>query len=59
MWKVINREIRSVSLLKLRERVVFPKCETSEALCAKARYFKLMRLIEYNNYSEGTRCSAK
>ena len=43
-------------LLKLRERAVFPKCETSEGLCAKAR---LMCLIDYNNYSEGTRCFAK
>ena len=40
----------------LRERAVFPKCETSEGLCAKAR---LMCLIDYNNYSEGTRCFAK
>ena len=59
MCKVINKEIRSVSLLKLRERAVFPKCETSEGLCAKARDFKLMCLIEYNNYSERTRCFAK
>ena len=59
MCRVINKEIRSVSLLKLRERAVFPKCETSEGLCAKARDFKLTCLIEYNNYSEGTRCFAK
>ena len=32
-------------LLKLRERAVFPKCETSEGLCAEARDFKLMCLI--------------
>ena len=49
MSRVINKEIRSVSLLKLTERAVFPKCETSEGLCAKARDFKLMCLIEYNN----------
>ena len=42
-----------------RERAVFPKCETSEGLCAKARDFKLMCLIDYNNYSEGTRCFSK
>ena len=57
--RVINKEIRSVSLLKFRERAVFPKCETSEGLCAKARDFKLMCLIDCNNYSEGTRCFAK
>ena len=49
----------SKRLLKLRERAVFPKCETSEGLCAKARDFKLTSLNEYNNYSEGTRCFAK
>ena len=38
---------------------MFPKCETSEGLCAKAGDFKLMCLINYNNYSEGTRCFAK
>ena len=43
----------------LVERAVFPKCETREGLCAKARDFKLMCLIDYNNYSEGTRCFAK
>ena len=55
----LSTEIRSVSLLKFRERAVFPKCETSGGLCAKARDFKLMSLIDYNNYSEGTRCFAK
>lgn len=46
------------SLLKFRERVVFPKCETSEGLYAKARDFKLMCSIDCNNYLEGTRCFA-
>ena len=59
MYRIINKEIRSVSLLKLRERAVFPKHETSEELCANARDFKLTCLIEYNNCSEGTRCFAK
>ena len=61
MWRVINKEFRSVSLLKFRESAVFPKymSETSEGLCTKARDFKLMCLIDYNNYSEGTRCFAK
>ena len=54
-----TRRFESVSLLKFRERAVFPKCETSEGLCAKARDFKLMCLIDYNNYSEGLRCFAK
>ena len=51
--RVTNKEVRSVSL------AVFPKCETSEGLCAKARDFKLMCLTDYKNYSEGTRCFAK
>ena len=34
---------------------MFPKCETSEGLCAKARDFKLMCSIDYNNYLEETR----
>ena len=38
---------------------MFPKCETIEGLCAKARDFKLMCLIDYNNWSEGTRFFAK
>ena len=46
-------------LLKLRERAVFPKCETSEGLCATARDFKLMCSIDYNNYSKGTIYFAK
>ena len=46
------------SLLKFRERAVFPKCETSEGLCAKARDFKLMCSIDCNNFLEGTRCFA-
>ena len=46
----LSTEIRSVSLLKFRERAVFPKCEKSEGLCAKARDFKLLCLIDYNNY---------
>ena len=33
---------------------MLPKCETSERLCAKARDFKLMCSINYNNYLEGT-----
>jgi len=39
--KVVSTKIRSVSLLKFRERAVFPKCETSERLCANAKDFKL------------------
>ena len=35
---------------------MLPKCEASEGLCAKARDFKLMCSIDYNNYLEGTRC---
>lgn len=54
----LSTKIRSVSLLKFRERAVFPKCETSEGLCAKARDFKLMCSIDCNNYLEGTRCFA-
>ena len=46
----LSTKIRSISLLKFRERAVFPKCETSEGLCAKARDFKLMCSIDYNNY---------
>ena len=38
---------------------MFPKRETSEGLCAKAGDLKLMCSIDYNNYSEGTRCFAK
>ena len=56
VYEELSTKIRSVSLLKFRERVVFPKCETSEGLCAKARDFKLMYSIDYNNYLEGTRC---
>ena len=37
---------------------MFPKCETSEGLCAKARDFKLMCSIDCDNYLEGTRCFA-
>ena len=54
----LSTNIRSVSLLKFRERALFPKCETSEGLCVKARDFKLMSSIDYNNYLEGTRCFA-
>jgi len=54
----LSTKIRSVSLLEFKERAVFPKCETSEGLCAKARDFKLMYSIDYNNYLEGTRCVA-
>lgn len=54
----LSTKIRSVSSLKFRERAVFPKCETSEGLCAKARDFKLMCSIDYNNYLEGARCFA-
>ena len=38
---------------------MFPKCDTSEGFSAKARDFKLMCSIDYNNYSEGTSCLAK
>ena len=40
--KDLSTKIQSVSLLKFRGRAVFPKCETSEGLCTKARDFKLM-----------------
>jgi len=56
--KEVSTKIRSVRLLKFRERAVFPKCKTSEGLCANARDFKLMSSIDYNNYLEGTRCFA-
>ena len=56
VYEELSTKIRSVDLLKCRERAVFPKCETSEGLCAKARDFKLMCSIDYNNYLEGTRC---
>ena len=55
VYEELSTKIRSVNLLKFRERAVFPKCETSEGLCAKARDFKLMCSIDYNNYLEGTR----
>ena len=56
----LSTKIQSVSLLKFRERAVFPtcKCETSEGMCAKDSDFKLMSSINYNNYLEGTRCFA-
>ena len=54
----LSTKIRSVSLLKFRERAVFRKCETSEGLCAKARDFKLVCSIDCNNCLKGTRCSA-
>jgi len=56
--KEVSTKIRSISLLKFRERAVFPRCETSEGLCANARDFKLMSSIDYSNYLEGTRCFA-
>ena len=56
VYEELSTKIRRVNLLKFRERAVFPKCETSEGLCAKARDFKLMCWIDYNNYLEGTRC---
>ena len=55
----LSTKIRSVRLLKFRERAVFPKCETSEGLWAKARDFKFMCSIDYNNYLEGTRCFSR
>ena len=56
VYEELSTKIRSVNLLKFRERAVFPKCETSEELCAKARDLKLMCSINYNNYLDGTRC---
>jgi len=38
----LSTNIRSVSLLKFREREVFPKGKTSEGLVQKARHFKLV-----------------
>ena len=55
-YEELSTKIRSVNLLKVRERAVFPKCETSKGLCAKARDFKLICSIDYNNFLEGTRC---
>ena len=55
----LSTKIRSISLLKFRERAVFLKRETSEELCAKARDFKLVCSIDYNNYVEGTRCFSR
>ena len=59
VYKELSTKIRSVSLLKFRERALFPKFETSEGWCAKARDFKLMCLIDYNHYLEGTRCFSR
>ena len=59
VYEELSTKIRSVSLLKFRERAVFPKRETGEGLCTKARDFKLMCLIDYNNYLEGTRCFSR
>ena len=59
VYEELSTKIRSISLLTFRERAVFPKCETSEGLCAKARDFKLMCLVDYNNYLEGTRCFSR
>ena len=56
VYEELSTKIRSVNFLKFRERAVFPKCETSEGLWAKARDFKLMCSIDYNSYLEGTRC---
>ena len=39
-------------------KAVFPKCETSDGLCGKAKGFKFMCSINYNNYLEGIRCFA-
>ena len=50
--KEVSTKIRSVSLLKFRERAVFPKCETSEGLCAKARAkvgISSSCIIDYND----------
>ena len=33
VYEELSTKIRSVNLLKFRERVVFPKCETSEGSC--------------------------
>ena len=52
VYEELSTKIRSVNLLKFRERAVFPKCETSDGLCAKARDFKLMCSIDYNNKRE-------
>ena len=56
VYEELSTKIRSVNLLKVRERVVFPKCETSKGFCAKARNFKLRCSIDYNNCLEATRC---
>ena len=42
VYEELSTKIRSVNLLKFREGAVFPKCETSGRLCAKARDFKLV-----------------
>ena len=56
VYEELSTKIRSVSLLKFRERAVFAKCETRQGLCTKARDFKLMCSIDYHNYLKGTRC---
>ena len=38
---------------------MFPKCETSERLGSKAKDFKLMCSISYDNYLERTRSSSR
>ena len=59
VYEESSTKIRNVSLLKFRERAVFPKCETSEGLCATARDFKFMCSIDYNNYLEATKCFSR
>ena len=35
VYEELSTKIRSANLFKFRERAVFPKCETSEGLCAQ------------------------
>ena len=47
--KELSTKIWSISLLKFRERAAFSKCEIKEGLCGKARDFKLLGSIDYND----------
>ena len=51
----LSLNFNKLNLLKFRERAVFPKCETSEGLCAKARDFKLMCSIDLQQLFRGNK----
>ena len=48
--KICQQRLEVLVSSKFRERAAFPKTETNEGLYAKARDFKLMCSIDYNNY---------